>query len=251
MRRSRRGLAHDQVQLLWRYPTSSSTSSGVMQSAEVMQQGQSAAMRDSRASGLITLDAMLAMLARCLRCFKKTHPRTTSTLPHQPSLPPPHPSSPLFAKMQHASHIDSRGSQDIKYEHGDHLTGTLSPNSVESNVLAVHPDEGFDESEIKSIRRKIDWRLVPPLAALYAMSLIDRTNISLAAQAGMSRQLRLTIEDRYAHAVLAFFPPYIAFELLSNIGLRKVGARFWLPSAGVLWGISMLGMGFVNNVRRD
>ncbi|PWN28474.1 phthalate transporter [Jaminaea rosea] len=149
--------------------------------------------------------------------------------------------------MQHASHIDSRGSQDIKYEHGDHLTGTLSPNSVESNVLAVHPDEGFDESEIKSIRRKIDWRLVPPLAALYAMSLIDRTNISLAAQAGMSRQLRLTIEDRYAHAVLAFFPPYIAFELLSNIGLRKVGARFWLPSAGVLWGISMLGMGFVNN----
>lgn len=43
------------------------------------------------------------------------------------------------------------------------------------------------------------------------------------------------------------FPPYIAFELISNLGLRKVGPRWWLPTAGLLWGIVLLGMGFVNN----
>lgn len=155
--------------------------------------------------------------------------------------------------MQQVHHADSRGSQDSKFEHGgDPLVSTLSPGGQsdhhESNVLAVHPDEGFDEAEIKHLRRKIDWRLVPALASLYMMSLIDRTNISLAAQAGMLKELRLFLDDRYSHAVLAFFPTYIAFELLSNIGLRKVGARWWLPSAALLWGVSLLGMGFVKNV---
>lgn len=63
----------------------------------------------------------------------------------------------------------------------------------------------------------------------------------------MSRELVLGIDGRYSHAVLAFFPPYIAFELISNLGLRKVGARWWLASAGVLWGIALLGMAFVQN----
>jgi hypothetical protein len=122
----------------------------------------------------------------------------------------------------------------------------------ETNTVHLSgPDEGYDPAVIKRIRRKIDWRLVPPLSALYAISLIDRTNISLAAQAGMIRELRLqpplARENYYGYAVIAFFPPYIAFELFSNIGMRRVGARWWLPTACVLWSIVLIGMAFVHN----
>ncbi|CAO1617563.1 unnamed protein product [Sympodiomycopsis kandeliae] len=155
--------------------------------------------------------------------------------------------------MNPAYQTESKGSEE-KFVGGEGLghtvtsgTGGYEDNIIESQERQVHPDEGFDESYIKSIRRKVDWRLVPPLAALYAISLIDRTNISLAAQLGMVKQLQLYVDDRYSHAVIAFFPPYIALELFSNLGLRKVGARWWLPTACLLWGIALLGMGFVNN----
>ena len=33
----------------------------------------------------------------------------------------------------------------------------------------------------------------------------------------------------------------------SQLGLRRFGARWWLGSAVILWGIVMLGMGFARN----
>jgi hypothetical protein len=38
--------------------------------------------------------------------------------------------------------------------------------------------EAFDEIEEKKLIRKIDWRLLPILGALYSIALIDRTNVS-------------------------------------------------------------------------
>ncbi|CAO1629998.1 unnamed protein product [Parajaminaea phylloscopi] len=147
--------------------------------------------------------------------------------------------------MQQIHESESKGSQE-KYDVDRTGVHTFTQDA-EVAQHKVSPDDGFDPAEIKRIRRKIDWRLVPPLAGLYALSLIDRTNLSLAAQAGMLKDLRLTVNDRYAHAVVAFFPAYIALELVSNLGLRKVGARWWLPTAGVCWGLALIGMGFVTN----
>lgn len=111
--------------------------------------------------------------------------------------------------MVQSYEVASKGSEE-KFVGGEGLghtvtsgTGSYGDNIIESQERQVHPDEGFDESYIKAIRRKVDWRLVPPLAALYAMSLIDRTNISLAAQAGMIKELRLQLDNRYSHAVIA------------------------------------------------
>lgn len=63
----------------------------------------------------------------------------------------------------------------------------------------------------------------------------------------MTRELNLGVNSAYSHAVLAFFPPYIALELFSNIGMRKAGARIWLPTAALLWSVALIGMGFVKN----
>lgn len=39
-------------------------------------------------------------------------------------------------------------------------------------------DLAFDEASEKKLIRKIDWRLLPILGALYSIALIDRTNVS-------------------------------------------------------------------------
>ncbi|POY70873.1 hypothetical protein BMF94_6050 [Rhodotorula taiwanensis] len=94
------------------------------------------------------------------------------------------------------------------------------------------------------VRRKIDKRLIPILAALYCISLIDRTNISVARLAGMAKDLKLTVGERYSIISCIFFVPYIIFELPSNLIIRKVGCRNQLSTIVILWGGVMTGMAF-------
>ncbi|PWN87094.1 MFS general substrate transporter [Acaromyces ingoldii] len=130
-------------------------------------------------------------------------------------------------------------SDDDKSPYGEGLTSHQQPS--------IDIDDGFDPAYVKRVIRKVDLRLVPFLAACYSISLIDRTNISLARAAGMGKELKLSIGERYSIAVLAFFIPYILLELPSQVGLRKFGAAIWLSSSVLLWGVVMIAMGFVHN----
>ncbi|KAF8464454.1 major facilitator superfamily domain-containing protein [Kalaharituber pfeilii] len=94
---------------------------------------------------------------------------------------------------------------------------------------------------------RVDWKLLPILGAMYAVSLIDRTNMSNALIAGMGLELNFMVGDRYSIALLLFFVPYFLFELPSNILLRKIGAARWLGSITMAWGLVMMGMGFAQN----
>lgn len=122
--------------------------------------------------------------------------------------------------------------------------------------------DSFSESEAKRIVRHVDLRLLPTLALMYCVSLIDRkpaaldprkpladldigTNVGFAVIAGAGVDLKLTVGNRLNIALLVFFPTYIAFQPLATILLRKVGPRAFLPTITVFWGIVILGMGFV------
>lgn len=50
---------------------------------------------------------------------------------------------------------------------------------------------------------------------MYAVSLVDRTNLGLAAVAGMNKDLVLNINDRYTIIIMVFFVMYIIFEIPS------------------------------------
>ncbi|KAF5380507.1 hypothetical protein D9615_004684 [Tricholomella constricta] len=95
--------------------------------------------------------------------------------------------------------------------------------------------------------RKIDLRLLPLLGILYALALIDRTNLGIARIAGMERDLELSIGSRYSIVSAIYFAPYIIFQLPSNLFLRQLGVRNWLAFCVVAWGIVQLAMGFVPN----
>ncbi|KAJ7114562.1 major facilitator superfamily transporter [Mycena crocata] len=128
---------------------------------------------------------------------------------------------------------------------------SISTSSVEDKPGVAHLENGpdtnstFSDAEDRALTRKIDLRLLVILGACYAVSLIDRTNISVARVAGMAVELHLTVGERYSIISLLFFVPYVIFQLPSNILLRKIGTRNHLSAIVILWGAVMLGMGFL------
>ncbi|GAA5903135.1 hypothetical protein JCM8208_000461 [Rhodotorula glutinis] len=131
---------------------------------------------------------------------------------------------------------------------------TSEKHRVEHKELAsrqgTHLDsetQAVDPAFARSTVRRIDWRLIPMLSAVYAISLIDRTNISIARTVGMGRDLQLTVGERYSLITCIFFVPYIIFELPANLLIRKVGPRNQLAAITIAWGAVMLGMAFITN----
>ncbi|EEH17271.2 hypothetical protein PABG_07358 [Paracoccidioides brasiliensis Pb03] len=117
-------------------------------------------------------------------------------------------------------------------------------------VDPIYPqdEENFMTDEMKRRRRKIyrrvDLRMIPILGALYAISGIDRTNLSAARVAGMHKDLEFQFGERYSIVLLVFFITYFLFEIPSNIILRSVGAARWLSFIALSWGAVILGGGF-------
>ncbi|EGE86791.1 hypothetical protein BDDG_09741, partial [Blastomyces dermatitidis ATCC 18188] len=86
-----------------------------------------------------------------------------------------------------------------------------SSREEQIEIAGADADEAIAANE-KALIRKVDWRLLPILGALYAIALIDRVNISNARVAGMHKELELYIGSRYTIALLVFFIPYFLFE---------------------------------------
>ncbi|KAF5241408.1 hypothetical protein FANTH_9151 [Fusarium anthophilum] len=101
--------------------------------------------------------------------------------------------------------------------------------------------------EERKLVRKIDWRTIPYLSFVFGLSLLDRTNVSVAFIAGMSEDLDLAVGSRYSIALLLFFIPYMMCEIPSNMIIRRIGARWWLTALILCWGVCILAMGFVKH----
>lgn len=70
------------------------------------------------------------------------------------------------------------------------LKPSKSPDqwSAEENERILEP---WSHREQKKLIRRVDYRLVPICGLMYCVSLLDRTNLSNAAIAGMSEELVL------------------------------------------------------------
>ncbi|EHA50345.1 hypothetical protein MGG_03298 [Pyricularia oryzae 70-15] len=105
-------------------------------------------------------------------------------------------------------------------------------------------DFNFTPEEQKKIKRRMDLRIVTTLGFMYCVSLMDRTNLGAASIAGMDRELRLDVGDRYSIITLVFFITYTLFQPPSTVIVRAVGPRVHLALITLLWGAVMIGMGF-------
>src|SRR5579885_1216390 len=96
--------------------------------------------------------------------------------------------------------------------------------------------------------RKLLWRLLPFLFLLYVMNYLDRINVGFAA---LQMRQQLGFGDRvFGIGFGIFFFGYFFFQLPSNLGLEKVGARRWMAAIMVLWGVVSVGMIFVRTPRQ-
>jgi MFS transporter, ACS family, tartrate transporter len=98
---------------------------------------------------------------------------------------------------------------------------------------------------MQPVYRKIAWRLVPLLILLYMVAVLDRVNISFAA---LTMNRDLGISDRmYGFAAGVFFLSYCLFQVPANLALARIGARRWLGTLMVAWGVVSMATAFVPN----
>ena len=109
----------------------------------------------------------------------------------------------------------------------------------------------------------MDMRLIPMLALLYLLSFLDSKssyvmnktsnlthpaggNIGNAKIEGLQEDLGMQA-DQYNWCLTIFFFSYAAFEVPSNLLLKKLRPSRWLPFIMVAWGTVMTLMGIVQS----
>jgi len=92
----------------------------------------------------------------------------------------------------------------------------------------------MDQTTDAAIRR-VRARLVPFLLAMYIVSFLDRANIGFAKDA---LQTHVGISPHaFALAAGLFFVSYSISGFPSNLILHKIGARIWMATIMVAWGV--------------
>ncbi|KAI9833490.1 MAG: hypothetical protein M1819_003648 [Sarea resinae] len=151
-----------------------------------------------------------------------------------------------------ARHFTSKAAEDagVSYD----AEKTLEPAKFEHVPIVdgslPDPDAGLSEQERAQIDRKLLWKLdvklIPWLCLLYLASFLDRTNIGNAKITGLTKDLHLT-DGQYNACLSIFFVSYSLFEPLTNVLLKRLRPRIFIPSIIVVWGIVMVTMGLVHD----
>jgi D-galactonate transporter len=100
----------------------------------------------------------------------------------------------------------------------------------------------FDE---KVLLAKLRWGLLPFLLLLYVVAYLDRINVGFAA---MQMKEQLQLSDRvYGLGAGIFFVGYFLFQVPSNLVLQRIGARRWIATLMVIWGVISSAMALVHS----
>lgn len=95
----------------------------------------------------------------------------------------------------------------------------------------------FDRALERRIRWKCDLKLLPPLAGLFLITFIDRTNIANAKIEGMTKELHMG-PTGYNEALWILNIPYIVLGIPSNMLMKKnfVKPSTYLSGLMFCWG---------------
>jgi MFS transporter, ACS family, tartrate transporter len=98
-----------------------------------------------------------------------------------------------------------------------------------------------------SVIARLGWRLLPFLFLLYVVAYLDRINVGFAA---LQMQGQLHFSDTvYGLGAGMFFAGYLLFQVPSNLILGRIGARRWISSLMISWGVISASMVFVATPR--
>lgn len=111
----------------------------------------------------------------------------------------------------------------------DNIPATSPPVADVGGAERLSPRE-------QVVINKLFRRLIPFLFLLFIFSFLDRINIGFAGLT-MSQDLGLS-STMFGLATTLFYAMYVIFGIPSNIMLGIVGARRWIASIMVVWGIA-------------
>ncbi|KAF2011632.1 MFS general substrate transporter [Aaosphaeria arxii CBS 175.79] len=122
----------------------------------------------------------------------------------------------------------------------------------ESNSV---PGEGSDQAsdgftwtdeEEKAVRLKLDKYIIPLTTFLYLLCFLDRANVGNARIQGMADELKL-VGYRFNWVTSIFYIVYMFVEVPSNILLKIIGPKYYLPLLVVGFGFVSLCSAFVTS----
>ena len=128
--------------------------------------------------------------------------------------------------------FDSNLTMDEKRDIVDHV-----------EITSVNEDEA---ALVKSLKRKWDTRILPPLFLIYFCSFMDRASIGNASIAGLAKDLNLE-GTSYNVALALFFVVYIVVDIPAAWIFGIVGRARFLAGSIFLWGWVTFGLGFITN----
>ncbi|EOO03014.1 putative high-affinity nicotinic acid transporter protein [Phaeoacremonium minimum UCRPA7] len=126
----------------------------------------------------------------------------------------------------------------------DRKTDEEAPGQLAHTEKNGVPDGPLDMTEEpadlaaieKKLVRKLDIYLIWLIMSLYLFSFLDRVNIGNARLYKLEEDLGLH-GDQYQTAVSILFVTYLAFEVPSNLVLKKLTPRIWIAFITTAWGI--------------
>lgn len=123
----------------------------------------------------------------------------------------------------------------------NHQNGNIQERDLDQayKYLESKDEVAIDAESInmKALRRKIDWHIVPIMFACYTMQFIDKVLLNYAAVMGIGRDLKLK-GNNFTNAATSFFIAYLIAEIPNALALQKIPAGKWLGANVVLWGIA-------------
>ncbi|KAK2731985.1 hypothetical protein FQN57_003046 [Myotisia sp. PD_48] len=134
----------------------------------------------------------------------------------------------------HESQTKASHSPFFSHEKSSEDNGSGDIRKIDPEFAGSDPD--FGDIDEKKILRKMDLRLIPMLALLYLLSFLDRGNIGNAKIEGLAEDLGLE-GQQYNWCLTVFFFTYAAFEVPSNLLLKRFRPSIWLA-----WGLLMPGL---------
>ncbi|MBD1226642.1 4-hydroxyphenylacetate permease [Xenorhabdus griffiniae] len=112
---------------------------------------------------------------------------------------------------------------------------SISPDTIPKSENPPQPLKKLTTQQ-QSVINKLFRRLILFLFVLFVFSFLDRINIGFAGLT-MGKDLGLT-STMFGLAATLFYATYVIFGIPSNVMLSIVGARRWIATIMVLWGIA-------------
>ncbi|KAF2198905.1 MFS general substrate transporter [Delitschia confertaspora ATCC 74209] len=127
-----------------------------------------------------------------------------------------------------------------------HYEEAMRETALSSDASGTADEFTWTVEEETAVRRKLDCWIVPITTVLYLLCFLDRVNIGNARIQGMGKDLKL-VGVRFNWATSIFYIVYMFFEVPSNILLKRIGPKYYLPLLVCGFGFVSLCTAFVKN----